>query len=110
MNISPIQPSSIQPIGPIDIGGPERASGGGEFHNVFLIAEARLYFRQHFGGAALCQGIVHCGSCGRSMSTNYQPNGRRFYDCAKSRGDHSQTRACVGGHGMLPVGGQKAAR
>jgi len=34
MNISPIQPSSIQPIEPIDIGGPERASGGGEFHNV----------------------------------------------------------------------------
>ena len=34
MNISPIQPSSIQPIEPIDIGGPERASGGSEFHNV----------------------------------------------------------------------------
>ena len=34
MNISPLQPSSIQPIGPIDIGGPERASGGSEFHNV----------------------------------------------------------------------------
>ena len=34
MNISPIQPSSIQPVGPIDIGGPERASGGSEFHNV----------------------------------------------------------------------------
>jgi flagellar hook-basal body complex protein FliE len=34
MNISPIQPSSIQPIGPIDIGGTERTSGGGEFRNV----------------------------------------------------------------------------
>jgi flagellar hook-basal body complex protein FliE len=34
MNISPIQPSIIQPIRPIDIGGPERASGGGEFRNV----------------------------------------------------------------------------
>jgi len=45
-------------------------------------------------GIALCQGIVYCGSCGRSMSTNYQPNGRPFYDCAKSRGDHVQTRAC----------------
>jgi excisionase family DNA binding protein len=45
-------------------------------------------------GLALCQGIVYCGSCGRSMSTNYQPNGRPFYDCAKSRGDHVQTRAC----------------
>jgi hypothetical protein len=28
------------------------------------------------------------------VSTNYQPNGRPFYDCAKSRGDHVQTRAC----------------
>jgi hypothetical protein len=28
------------------------------------------------------------------MSTNYQPNGRPFYDCAKSRGDHVQTKAC----------------
>jgi DNA invertase Pin-like site-specific DNA recombinase len=45
-------------------------------------------------GIALCQGIVHCGSCGRSMSTNYQANGRPFYDCAKSRGDHVQTKAC----------------
>jgi hypothetical protein len=45
-------------------------------------------------GLALCQGIVYCGSCGRSMSTNYQPNGRPFYDCAKSRGDHVQTKAC----------------
>ena len=43
---------------------------------------------------ALCQGIVHCGSCGRSMSTNYQANGRAFYECAGSRGDHVQTRAC----------------
>jgi flagellar hook-basal body complex protein FliE len=34
MNISPIQPSTIQPIRPIDIGGPERTSGGGEFRNV----------------------------------------------------------------------------
>src|SRR5439155_22579944 len=45
-------------------------------------------------GVALCQGIVHCGSCGRSMSTNYQANGRPFYDCAKSRGEHVQTGAC----------------
>ena len=44
-------------------------------------------------GIALCQGIVYCGSCGRSMSTNYQPNGRPFYDCAKSRGDPLQTVA-----------------
>src|SRR6266568_1695900 len=45
-------------------------------------------------GVALYQGIVHCGSCGRSMSTNYQANGRPFYDCADSRGDHVQTKAC----------------
>jgi flagellar hook-basal body complex protein FliE len=34
MNISPIQPSSIQPVGPIEIGGANRASGGSEFQNV----------------------------------------------------------------------------
>ena len=35
MNISPIQPASIQPIGPIEIGGPAPASAGGsEFHSV----------------------------------------------------------------------------
>jgi flagellar hook-basal body complex protein FliE len=34
MNISPIQPSSIQPVGPIEIGGPEGASGSSEFKNV----------------------------------------------------------------------------
>ena len=45
-------------------------------------------------GLALCQGIVYCGRCGRSMSTNYQANGRPFYDCADSRRDHVQTKAC----------------
>src|SRR5579864_4847514 len=34
MNISPIQPSSIQPVGPIEIGGPARSSGGSDFQNV----------------------------------------------------------------------------
>ncbi|HSP68750.1 MAG TPA: flagellar hook-basal body complex protein FliE [Bryobacteraceae bacterium] len=36
MNISPIQPASIQPItSPIEIGGPAPSSaGGGEFHSV----------------------------------------------------------------------------
>jgi len=33
MNISPIQPSSIQPIGPIEIGGSAQA-GGSDFKNV----------------------------------------------------------------------------
>ena len=34
MNISPIQPSSIQPIGPIEIGGATPASGSSEFGNI----------------------------------------------------------------------------
>ena len=35
MNISPIQPASIQPIGPIEIAGPAPSSAGGsEFHSV----------------------------------------------------------------------------
>jgi flagellar hook-basal body complex protein FliE len=34
MNISPILPSSIQPVGPIEIGGPARPSGASEFSNV----------------------------------------------------------------------------
>jgi hypothetical protein len=44
-------------------------------------------------GVALCQGIIHCGSCGTSMSTKYQANGRAFYQC-NSRRDHIQTPAC----------------
>ena len=34
MNISPIQPASIQPIAPIEIGGAAPASGSGEFGNI----------------------------------------------------------------------------
>jgi flagellar hook-basal body complex protein FliE len=34
MNISPIQPAGIQPIGPIEIGGAARPSGGSDFQNV----------------------------------------------------------------------------
>ena len=35
MNISPIQPSSIQPIGtPIDIGGAAPSAAGGDFSNI----------------------------------------------------------------------------
>ena len=35
MNISPLQPSSIQPIGnPIDLGGAAPASGSGEFSSI----------------------------------------------------------------------------
>jgi predicted DNA-binding transcriptional regulator AlpA len=45
-------------------------------------------------GAALCQGIVYCGSCGRAMSTRYRLSGRADYDCAYSRGDRVATPAC----------------
>jgi hypothetical protein len=45
-------------------------------------------------GAAVCQGIVHCGSCGRAMSTNYRLSGRADYECAHSRADHVATPAC----------------
>ena len=34
MNISPIQPASIQPVGPIEIGGPARPPGGSDFSNI----------------------------------------------------------------------------
>ncbi len=44
-------------------------------------------------GRALCQGIVRCGACGRSMSTQYQAEGAH-YNCAHSRADHIQTAAC----------------
>jgi flagellar hook-basal body complex protein FliE len=38
MNISPLQPSSIPSIGPIEIGGPARPSGSSEFGNVLQSA------------------------------------------------------------------------
>jgi len=44
-------------------------------------------------GSALCQGIVHCGGCGRSMTTRYQAKGAH-YECSRSRQDHTQTPAC----------------
>ena len=44
-------------------------------------------------GAALLQGIVLCGSCGRAMSTFYKA-GRAIYDCSHTRADHLNTPAC----------------
>ena len=44
-------------------------------------------------GAALCQGIVRCGSCGGSMSTRYQREGG-YYECTHSRADHIATPGC----------------
>jgi DNA invertase Pin-like site-specific DNA recombinase len=44
-------------------------------------------------GNALCQGIVRCGSCGRSMATIH---GRKasYYYCSRSRADRVDTDAC----------------
>jgi hypothetical protein len=44
-------------------------------------------------GGALCQGIVHCGSCGRGMTTTY-PAGKPTYDCSRTRADHATTPGC----------------
>jgi hypothetical protein len=44
-------------------------------------------------GAALCQGIVRCGSCGRSMCTRYQREAG-YYECTHSRADHIATPGC----------------
>lgn len=44
-------------------------------------------------GAALLQGMVACGCCGRAMTTNYSL-GRPFYDCSHSRANHTKTSGC----------------
>ena len=44
-------------------------------------------------GAALCQGIVFCGACGRAMSTRYAA-GQPYYECARARADHVATADC----------------
>jgi excisionase family DNA binding protein len=44
-------------------------------------------------GAALCQGIVFCGACGRSMQVRYQDRLPR-YECGHSRADHVATPLC----------------
>ncbi len=45
-------------------------------------------------GQALCQGILHCGGCGRPMSTRYHRDGRAAYECAASRADQQATPSC----------------
>lgn len=66
----------------------------------FLANEAKLAANRTNAGArppregsALCQGIVFCGSCGRSMSTRYA-GGQPYYECARSRADHVATPDC----------------
>jgi excisionase family DNA binding protein len=44
-------------------------------------------------GTALCQGIVFCGACGRSMQVRYQDHYPR-YECSHSRADHVATPLC----------------
>jgi excisionase family DNA binding protein len=44
-------------------------------------------------GAALCQGIVRCGACGRGMTVTYRPEGGH-YVCSRSRQGHFGTPAC----------------
>jgi len=44
-------------------------------------------------GEALLQGILHCGGCGRQMSSRYQA-GRGYYECAKSRANRVATPHC----------------
>ena len=44
-------------------------------------------------GTTLCQGIVFCGACGRSMQVRYQDRLPR-YECGHSRADHVATPLC----------------
>lgn len=44
-------------------------------------------------GAALLQGMVACGGCGRAMSVIYSSGGAS-YDCSHSRANHTKTPAC----------------
>ena len=45
-------------------------------------------------GHAICQGIIHCGSCGRPMSTRYHANGLAAYECPARRVDQMATPTC----------------
>jgi DNA invertase Pin-like site-specific DNA recombinase len=67
----------------------------------FLANQDRLAANDTRGGArppregiALCQGIIHCGGCGRAMSTRYRASGKADYECARARADHVATPAC----------------
>ncbi len=44
-------------------------------------------------GSALCQGIVRCGGCGRTMTVQYQHR-RAEYKCSSSRAEHLTTPGC----------------
>jgi DNA invertase Pin-like site-specific DNA recombinase len=66
----------------------------------YLANEAKLAVNRTNAGArppregtALCQGIVFCGACGRSMQVRYQDRLPR-YECGHSRADHVATPLC----------------
>ena len=66
----------------------------------FLANQARLAANHTAGGerparegSALCQGIVSCGSCGRTMGTHHQ-RGTIGYKCSRSRLEHLNTPGC----------------
>jgi len=66
----------------------------------YLASEAKLAANRTNAGArppregsALCQGIVYCGACGRSMQVRYQDR-RPRYECSHSRADHVATPLC----------------
>jgi DNA invertase Pin-like site-specific DNA recombinase len=68
--------------------------------DAFLSNEARLAAnhtskgeRPPREGSAICQGIVSCGSCGRTMGTHYQ-RGTVGYKCSRSRLEHLNTPGC----------------
>jgi DNA invertase Pin-like site-specific DNA recombinase len=44
-------------------------------------------------GSAICQGILRCGACGRSMGVLHRREGS-YYDCTHSRADHITTPGC----------------
>ncbi len=69
----------------------------------YLANEQRLKSNRTFQGArpvregrALLQGIVRCGSCGRSLAASYTSEGRPIYDCKWSRVEQIATPGCQG--------------
>jgi len=74
----------------------------------YLNNERRLQSNRTFQGArpvregsALLQGIVRCGSCGRSMATFYTSDGKPGYDCKWGRVDGTATPGCRGVMGWV---------
>jgi hypothetical protein len=68
--------------------------------DAYLANEAKLAANRTNAGArppregtALCQGIVFCGACGRSMQVRYQDRYPR-YECSHSRAGHVAAPLC----------------